>query len=1043
MQSGGVSVPGISSVCASIWLVPILGLFCSPPLPAQEIDFTRDVRPILANNCFACHGPDAAHREGDLRLDQAEGSGDVHGGSHVISPEKPAESELIARITSTDDDVRMPPPDSGKLLKPEQIETLRRWIAQGGKYSRHWAFVAPVRPPVPPVKNSAWVRNPIDAFILARLEREGLSPSPPADRVTLLRRLSLDLTGLPPTIEEIDRSLADTSPRAAEELAERLLDSPHYGERWARIWLDAARYADSDGFEKDKPRFVWMFRNWVIDAFNQDKPYDQFVIEQIAGDLLPNATQDQVVATGFLRNSMINEEGGIDPEQFRMEAMFDRMDAIGKAMLGITIQCGQCHSHKYDPLTQAEYYGMFAFLNNCHEGQATVYTAEQQQEIARLRGEICKIEDELRTAMPDWPEKAAAWEESVRNDQPAWTIVRPELDASGGQKHYVLADGSILAAGYAPTKHTTEFTVDTNLTKVTALKLELLNDPNLPHGGPGRSIFGLCGLTEFKATAAPLDKPDQKTDLKFSQATADVNPPEQPLDKAFSDKTDKRRVTGPIEYANDGDDLTAWGQDIGPGRSNVPHNAVFVLDTPLENAAGFRITFKLVQNHGGWNSDDNQNNNLGRFRFSVTSAADAKADPIPAAVRRIFAIVRGDRTPQQTAQVFSYWRTTIADWKEANDRIEALWQQHPRGATQLVLLERTDPRETHRLKRGDFLKPEEVVTPGVPAFLHPMTESDHATRLDFARGLVDRRSPTTARAIVNRIWQAYFGTGLVLTAEDLGTQGEVPSHPELLDWLAVELMDNGWSVKHLHRLIASSNTYRQSSVVTPELYEHDPSNRLLARGPRFRVDGEIVRDIALAASGLLNPEIGGPSVYPPAPEFLFQPPASYGPKIWALDTGPEQYRRALYTFRFRSVPYPMLQNFDAPNGDFACVRRSRSNSPLQALTTLNESLFVQCARSLATKTVADRGADDAERIRSAFRRCVAREPGPEEAQVLAAFLAAQRGRFQAGEADPWPLITDAEEHPAELPGGATAPELAAWTALARVVLNLDETITKE
>jgi hypothetical protein len=785
-----------------------------------------------------------------------------------------------------------------------------------------------------------------------------------------------------------------------------------------------------------------MFRNWVIDAFNKDKPYDQFLIEQIAGDLLPHASQDQLVATGFLRNSMINEEGGIDPEQFRMEAMFDRMDAIGKAMLGVTIQCAQCHSHKYDPLTQGEYYGMFAFLNNCHEGQATVYTDEQQQEIARLCDEIRKIEDELRTAMPDWPERMAAWEESVRNDQPEWTIVRPELDASGGQKHYVLADGSILAAGYAPTKHTTEFTVDTDLSKITALRLELLNDPNLPHGGPGRSIFGLCGLTEFKATAAPLDKPDQRTDLKFSQATADVNPPEQELDKAFSDKTDKRRVTGPIEYANDGNDLTAWGQDIGPGRSNVPHNAVFVLETPLENSAGFRITFKLAQNHGGWNSDDNQNNNLGRFRFSVTSAADAKADPIPAVVRKIFATERGSRSPEQTAEVFSCWRTTVAEWKDVNDRIEALWQQHPRGATQLVLLERNEPRETHRLKRGDFLKPEEAVAPGVPAFLHSLAPTEQPTRLDFARWLADRRSPTTARAIVNRLWQAYFGTGLVQTAEDLGTQGEPPSHPELLDWLAVELMENGWSLKHLHRLIVLSNTYRQSSAVTPGLYERDPNNRLLARGPRYRVDAEVVRDIALAASGLLNRAIGGPSVYPPAPEFLFQPPASYGPKIWALDTDADQYRRALYTFRFRSVPYPMLQNFDAPNGDFACVRRARSNSPLQALTTLNEPLFVESARALAVRTVTEGGANDAERIRYTFRRCVAREPQGDETQVLAAFLAEQRNRFESG-VDPWQLITDGDERPAELPGGGSASELAAWTALARVVLNLDETITKE
>ncbi|MGD9854163.1 MAG: PSD1 and planctomycete cytochrome C domain-containing protein [Planctomycetaceae bacterium] len=1012
-------------------------------LVADDIDFVRDVRPILANNCFGCHGADAVHRQGDLRLDQLDGSADVHGASEVIVPGKPDESRLISRITSDADDERMPPPDSGKSLKPAEIEILRTWISQGATYAAHWAFRPPVRSEVPQVDNSEWVRNPIDSFILVRLERDGLTPTPEADPVTLLRRLSLDIVGLPPTIEELDAFLADRSEQAVGTQIERLLDSPHYGERWGRLWLDAARYADSDGFEKDKPRFVWMYRNWVIDALNDDKPYDQFLIEQIAGDLLPNATQDQIVATGFLRNSMINEEGGIDPEQFRMEAMFDRMDAVGKAMLGLTIQCAQCHSHKYDPLTQSEYYGMFAFLNNCHEGQSTVYTDEQQQQRQEILSAIRRIEDDLRTKTADWPAQMQAWEASVRHDQPEWHIVRPELDASGGQKHYLLDDGSILAAGYAPTRHTTEFTVDVDLPKITAFRLELLNDPSLPHGGPGRSIFGLCGLTEFTATAAPLDKLDQTTELKFSHASADVNPPEQQLDTAFDDKTDKQRVTGPIEYANDGNELTAWAQDIGPGRSNVPHNAVFVLEQPIENGQGFRITFQLKQNHGGWNSDDNQNNNLGRFRLAVTSAADAHADPIPAAVRAIFEIPPSERTPEQAAQVFSSWRTMVADWKAANDCIEALWQLHPRGTTQLVLLERDNPRRTHRLNRGDFLKPEEAVNPGVPEFLHPLEETPQPTRLDFARWLADRRSPTTARAIVNRVWQVSFGTGIVATTEDLGTQGELPSHPELLDWLAVELMDNGWSLKHLHRLIVSSATYRQSSVVTPKLYERDPANRLLARGPRNRVDAELVRDVALAASGLLNPEIGGPSVYPPAPEFLFQRPASYGPKVWALDTGPEQYRRGLYTFRFRSVPYPVLQNFDAPNGDVACVRRARSNTPLQALTTLNESLFVQCARALAAKTVAEGGTSDADRIRFTFRRCVAREPQPDEAHILSTFLAEQRSRFQSDHAAASELNGDTHETSSASTGEVDASELAAWTALARVVLNLDETITKD
>jgi hypothetical protein len=589
------------------------------------------------------------------------------------------------------------------------------------------------------------------------------------------------------------------------------------------------------------------------------------------------------------------------------------------------------------------------------------------------------------------------------------------------------------------------------LPRITAVRLELLNDANLPHGGPGRAPNGLCALTEFDVDASARDKPQEKTELKFSKATADVNPPERELEKMFHDRTDRRRVTGPIEYANDCNQLTAWGLDIGPGRSNVPREAVFVLEKPLELPNGAQLTFKLTQNHGGWNSDDNQNNNLGRFRFSVNAAENAVADPVPTEVRAILTIPAAERTPEQVAKVFSYWRSTVPEWEEENRRIDALWQSHPRGATQLALQEREQPRPTHRLERGNFLAPDEEVPPGVPAFLHPLAANHQSesqpNRLDFARWIADRRSPTTARSIVNRVWQAYFGIGLVETAEDLGTQSTPPSHPELLDWLAVELMDHDWNLKHLHRLIVTSATYRQSSCVTPQLLERDPVNRLLARGPRYRVDAESVRDIALAASGLLNRKLGGPSVYPPAPEFLFLPPASYGPKTWATDNGPNRYRRALYTFRFRSVPYPVLQNFDAPNGEFSCARRARSNTPLQALTTLNEPLFVECARALAMNTVAKSRESDAERLEQVVLSCLSREPQDEELQVLQEFLGKQRQRFTSGGADPWPLIAadekDKETVTAKLPNGTSPAELAAWTALARVVINLDETITKE
>lgn len=1014
------------------------------------VDFARDVLPIFKDRCLKCH--DGNKQKAGYRIDvRSHALRGGESGKPAIVPRDAAKSDLLRRVLLTEGEEAMPP--GKQKLTPAQIQTLRAWIDAGAPWPDalagettgpiHWAFQAPQRPPLPAVKNAAWVRNDIDRFILARLEKEGLSPSRPADRVTLLRRLSLDLIGLPPRVEEVDAFLADRSDRAVERAIERLLASPHYGERWGRLWLDAARYADSDGFEKDKARQVWFYRDWVVNALNRDLPYDQFVIQQLAGDLLADANQNTIVATGYLRNSMINEEGGVDPEQFRMEAMFDRMDALGKGVLGLTIQCAQCHSHKYDPLTQTEYYRLFAFLNNCHEANVAAYTPDEQIKRADLFRQIREIEEDLRHRHPDWRERMRSWEDSVRGDQPAWSIVRPQLDTSGGQKHYLLEDGSILAAGYAPTKHTTEFTVTINQPNLTAVRLELLNDPNLPLGGPGRSIKGLFGLTEFKVVAAPADDPKKAQTVKIVRATADVNPPEKELDAIFHDKTNRRRVTGPIAYAIDGKDETAWGIDIGPGRRNVPRKAVFVFEKPVSFPKETVLTFKLTQNHGGWNSDDNQNMNLGRFRFSVASAPDPKADPLPARIRALVEGPRDRRTADEEKAVFSYWRTTVPAWKDVNDKIESLWRQHPEGDSQLVLAPREAPRDTRLLKRGDFLKPGDPVTPGVPAFLPPLPEGAKPDRLAFARWLVDRRSPTAARVLVNRVWQAYFGTGLVDTPEDFGTQGSPPSHPELLDWLAVEFMDHGWSLKWLHRVIVSSATYQQSSQVTPELAARDPFNRLLARGPRFRADAEVVRDIALAASGLLNPKLGGPSVYPPLPGFLMLPPVSYGPKVWKESTGPDRYRRALYTFRYRSVPYPALQNFDAPNGDFACVKRTRSNTPLQALTALNETLFLECAQALGMKALQEGGKADGERMVYAFRRCLSRLPTTAELAELLALLDREKQRFAQSGAKPWDVAAADPKNPPKLPDGATPADAAAWTLVARVLLNLDETVTKE
>ena len=502
-------------------------------------------------------------------------------------------------------------------------------------------------------------------------------------------------------------------------------------------------------------------------------------------------------------------------------------------------------------------------------------------------------------------------------------------------------------------------------------------------------------------------------------------------------------MTGPSSFAIDNNDDTSWGIDVGPGIRNVPRKAVFNTEKPIGNASGTILTFHIKQDAGGWNSDDNQNCNLGRFRLSITNAEGIEADPLPANVRQLLGVPAEQRTDAQTAAIFRYFRTTVADWKAENDAIAELWKTHPEPATQLVFQDRDEPRMTNVLQRGDFLKPGKAVEPGVPAFLNPLPPGSRADRIGLANWLTDRKAPTTARSIVNRVWQAYFGTGLVASSEDLGSQSETPSHPGLLDTLAVEFMENGWRLKTLHKWIVTSATYRQSSKVTPESYAKDPYNRLLGRGSRFRVDAELVRDVALSASGLLVEKIGGPSVFPPAPEFLFQPPTSYGPKVWIESKGDDRYRRALYTFRYRSVPYPVLQTFDAPNGDFACVKRPRSNTPLQALVTLNEPEFVECARALARKTIAEGGIADASRLEYAFRRCVARRPTPSESTALLGLLDRQTKAFEAPNAKPWEFAANNDTDRPKLPDGTTPARLAAWTAVSRVLLNLDETITRE
>jgi mono/diheme cytochrome c family protein len=997
-----------------------------PPPAERKVDFVKEVQPIFAAACYDCHGP--KHQESNFRLDHKPTL--LAGGAlgPALARGDGAASTLIHFVAGLRPEGRMP--KKGEPLSAEQIGILRAWIDQGADFPDeasvtiedkrdHWSFRAPVQGPLP--QNGE--PHPIDALVKERLEREGLAFSPEADPATLLRRLHLDLTGLPPTIAEQRAFAVDR----IDETIESLLASPHHGERWGRHWLDAARYADSDGYEKDKPRIAHFYRDWVIAAINRDLPYDQFIIEQIAGDLLPDATQDQIVATGYLRNSMLNEEGGVDPEQFRMEAMFDRIDAIGKGILALGLNCVQCHDHKYDPISQEEYYRIFAFLNNDHEAQPRVYTPEEHQRRAEVLREIAAIEARLREETPDWEAKVAAWEGEWRAAaRPEWTVIRPEVDknATGGQRILPQPDGSFVAAGFQPTKSTTVLRLKSDLKGITGFRLEMLNDPNLPANGPGRSFMGTFGLSGFEVEAAAPEGKAAK--VAFAHATADLAAAEKtPVHPLFNEKEPKERFFGPASYAIDGNPDTGWSSDLGPGRRNFESVAVFATAAPLDGAD---LTIRLAQRIGGWNADDLQAAQMGRFRLSVTSSPNPEADPVPPLVRAALAVPREERSPQQVATIFSHWRGIAGQrhpelaerYAEATAEIEALWAQHPEGVTQFTLMAREEPRLTSLLKRGDWLKPAESVTPGVPAVLNPLPENAGGDRLAFAKWLVDRRSPTTARALVNRVWQAYFGTGLVATPEEFGTQGEVPSHPELLDWLAVDFMEKGWSLKHLHRLILSSRTYRQDSRVKPELLARDPDNRLLARGPRFRVEGEVIRDIQLSVSGLLNPAVGGPSVMPPAPQFLFEPPASYAPFPWKEATGKDRYRRAVYTWRRRTTPYPFLQTFDTPEGNVACVRRTRANTPIQALVALNETVSMEAARAFAQRILEEGGATEAERLDYAWRLALARPPQPDETAILSELMKRQRASKSGPEG-----------------------EAAAYTLAARVLLNLDETFTKE
>ncbi|MDX2032249.1 MAG: PSD1 and planctomycete cytochrome C domain-containing protein [Blastocatellia bacterium] len=1003
---------------------------------AKTVDFARDVEPIFRAHCYECHGP--AKASAQLRLDNRQTAMKGGLGGAVILPGKSGESRLTHRVLGHGGEQRMPL--GRESLKPEQIETLRKWIDEGAVWPettagqaaaatlpKHWAFTAPVRPALPDVKNKTWAKTPIDQFILAEIERQGLSPSPEASKETLLRRLSLDLTGLPPTIREIDAFLADASPTAYEKQVERLLASRHYGERWGRWWLDAARYADTNGFEKDLPRSIWPYRDWVIKAFNQDRPFDQFTIEQLAGDLLPAPTLDQRIATGFLRNSMLNQEGGVDPEQFRVEGLIDRVDAVGKTFLGLTINCAQCHTHKFDPIKQEEYYKFYAFLNSDDEPEIEV----PGDEVARKREEILskaqRIEDELIAQTPDLAQRMVAWEQELRYDDRQWTVLDDsEIFASFGVKFDKLEDGSFIPRGDNSTSNNYKITARTKLRGITGFRIEYQADQNLPRGGPGRAPDGSFYVTEFAAEAVPLDKSAGGVKVAFANAT-----------------TDFERADFPVKNVIDGNLKTHWSSDAGPGRRNQARKMVFATSEPIGFEGGTLFNFQLIQRFDDTIKPGNVMPNIGRFRISVTTAPQPRADAASATTRRIFNTPAAQRTKEQQRELFRAYRTTVRNWDAANARIDELMKDWPYGPTTMALAPRGLERETRIFRRGDWKRPGEAVKPDTPAMLHPFPAGAPRNRLGLAQWIVDKNNPLTARVTVNRIWQQYFGVGLVTTPEDFGARCERPSHPELLDWLAREFVEKGWSVKQIHRLIVTSAVYRQSSNVPPKLQEADPTNRWLARSPRLRVDSEIIRDLALSVGGVLNLKVGGPPVYPPIPDGVLS--LGYGqPMPWPTATGADRYRRAMYTFWKRSVPYPSLLVFDQPNGDFSCARRIRSNTPLQALTTLNDQLFMEAAQNFALRIVKEgereAGAGDLDKMIYAFRLCTGRKPDAVELQHLMALLTEQAAWFNGRTAA---AVYVSSPDLNKIPEDVDLHKIAPWTMVARVLLNMDETITRE
>lgn len=1007
------------------WVLPACVLVSAGLQAAPGVDYSRDIQPLFAEHCLECHGPDAS--KGGLVLTTLLGATkQLKSGETGVVPGNPDHSAVIARVTASDLDDRMPPKEK-KPLKVHEIELLKAWIKDGAKFDLHWAYKPVVQPPVPKIGEASG--NPIDQFILARLAEKGIKPSPEADRFTLIKRVHYDLLGLPPTPEAVDAFVNDKSPQAYESMVDRALASEHYGERWGRHWLDAARYADSDGYEKDRPRpDAWRYRDWVIRAVNDDMPFDQFTIEQIAGDLLPDATPEQIVATAFHRQTLTNTEGGTDQEQFRIEAVMDRTETTGAVWLGLTVGCARCHTHKYDQISQKEYYQIFAFYNNGDEVTRQVPTSPAEwAAYEKANGDAAKklvpLQKKLDAAKAELPAKLPEWEKGVQARlaearAKKTTASFASIDAAGVTAASKItlkkqADGSFLASGTVAKTDTYTVEIAAMERPVVALRVEAMPDDSLPGKGIGRSKNGNFVLSEVKVLAGRSRT--EASEILLHSPKADYE------QKGFTAKE-----------TLDGNPQTGWG--VG-GSTTKPHQLTVQLATPFVPASDNKLFVVLDQQY-----TKNTEHVIGRFRVSASS--DVTEDSIaPPEVVKILGEEPKRRNPVVIKPLWDWMEKVDPDVVAASRELENARARLPKAPlmdARVITQRTTSPRPTRLLHRGDFLQPADEVVPATLAVLPPLKSADAKTptRLDFARWLVSKDNPLTPRVTVNTIWGRLFGEGLVKTAADFGVRGMKPTHPELLEWLSAEFIKRGWSRKKILKLIMTSSTYKQESKNRMEMAEIDPKNDLLWRQNRLRVEGEIVRDLYLAASGLLSPKVGGASVFPPMPPDIAA--LSYaGNFSWSTSKGEDRYRRGLYTFFKRTAPHPDLTTFDCPDANITNVKRTVSNTPLQALTTLNAEAFSEAAQAMSRRLLSESLSDDDERLARAFRLCLSRPPAARETDALKKLLAESRAFYKTDAAAAKEAVgTNALR-------GIPVEETAAWTATVRIVLNLDEFITRE